>query len=218
MGDENVVANLPRFCAAVANLALLPVAGVSRCKLANTVAQNRTAPRLVVGDPELDLRSQSLEHELAVADKVLDVLLLVQQTSVPVVQSLRQVPMEKSDHGLYTVGQQLIDQIDVVLQALVIDRIVTATEWNHSRPRNTESVCLGSERFQKSYIGLVDVVRVASNLAARTVCDFARNSAEGIPNGVSTTVLLSSAFDLVAVLRSARSGTTSIELLYLTLR
>jgi D-ribose pyranose/furanose isomerase RbsD len=74
--------------------------------------------------------------------------------------------VEQCDHRLDTVGQQLIDQIDVVLQAFVVDRVVAATEWNDTRPRNTEAVCLSSERLQESYVFLVNVVGVASDITA----------------------------------------------------
>jgi hypothetical protein len=126
--------------------------------------------------------------------------------------------VEQCDHRLDAVGQQLIDKIDVVLQTFVVDRVVAATERNDTRPRNTEAVCLGPERFQESYIFLVDMVGVASDIAARTVRDLARDPAEGIPDGFTTTILLSSTFDLVTVLKSAQPSITSIVSFRLTLQ
>jgi hypothetical protein len=198
VGDQDVVPDSPRLGAAVANLTLVPVTGVTWSELANAVPENRAAPGLVVGNPELHLGPESLEHELAVADKVLDVLLLVQQTSVPVMEALRQVPVEERDHGLDVVGQQLVDEVDVVLQALVVDGVITTAERNHARPGHAKAVCFRSEGFEQGDVGFVDVVGVAGHFAAGAVGDFARDLAELVPDGVAAAVFVSGAFDLVA--------------------
>jgi hypothetical protein len=134
------------------------------------------------------------------------------------VEALWKIPVEECDHRLNAVGQQFIDQIDIVSQTLVVNRVVAATERNDTRPGYTEAVCLGSKRLQESYVFLVDMVRVASDIAARAVRDLARDSAESIPDGITTTVLLSSTLDLVAVLLSVQPSITSIVSFRLTLQ
>jgi len=62
------------------------------------------------------------------------------------------------------------------------------------------------------------MVGIAGDIAARTVCDLARDAAESIPDGITTAILLSSTFDLVAVLLSVQPSIISIVSFRLTLQ
>ena len=134
MSDQDVVSNRPCLPRAVTNRALLPVTGMTRRKLSNAISKHRATPGLIVRDPELDLRSHRLENEPRVVDEILHVLLFVQESTVAVMQTLRQIPVEKRYHWLDIVGQELVHQVHVVLQAFLIDRIIAAAEGNDAGP------------------------------------------------------------------------------------
>ena len=105
--------------------------------------------------------------------------------------------MEECDHGLDVVGQQFVDEVDVVLQALVVDGVVAAAERDHAGPGHAEAVCFCSEGFQEGDVSFVDVVGVAGHFAAGAVCDFAGDLAKGVPDGVAAAIFVCGAFDLV---------------------
>lgn len=62
------------------------------------------------------------------------------------------------------------------------------------------------------------MVGIASDIAARTVRNLARNPAESIPDGITAAILLSSTFDLVTVLLSVQLIITTIVFFRLTLQ
>lgn len=63
-----------------------------RGKSTHAVSESGDTPRLIEGQPVLDPVTESLETESGVSHEILGAFLLVQPTSVVVVQSLGQIP------------------------------------------------------------------------------------------------------------------------------
>jgi hypothetical protein len=134
MSNEEVVADGPGLPAAVADVALAAVAGAARGEQAGAVAQDRAAPGLVEGDPQLDGGAKGLETYPRIVLKVLDKLVLVQQAAVALVEVVGQVPVEEGDEGLDARRTQVFGKLNVVLDALVVDGVVAAAEGDDTRP------------------------------------------------------------------------------------
>jgi len=100
MGNQQRMSDNPRLSAAISFSTLGAVAGSTRGKEAGTVAQNRTAPRLIECDPKLHSGAESLEAHSCIVFEVLDELFLIQHATVSLVQIVGQVPVEQGDHGL----------------------------------------------------------------------------------------------------------------------
>jgi hypothetical protein len=66
--------------------------------------------------------------------KVLDKLVFVQQAAVARVQVVGQVPVEEGDEGLDARRTQVFGKLDVVLDALFVDRVVAPAEGDDARP------------------------------------------------------------------------------------
>jgi hypothetical protein len=134
MSNEEVVPDGPGLPAAVADVAFAAVAGAARGEQAGAVAQDRAAPWLVEGDPQLDRGAKGLETYPRIVLKVLDKLVLVQQAAVARVQVVGQVPVEEGDEGLDARRTQVFGKLDVVLDALFVDRVVAPAEGDDARP------------------------------------------------------------------------------------
>lgn len=94
VSDQDIVSRNPRFTATISYLAFTPVTRASWCEVAGVVAQDGTAPRLVKGDPVLDFRSHSLEDKTCVVSKVRHEFYFVEESTVPVFEVVREVPVE----------------------------------------------------------------------------------------------------------------------------
>ena len=124
----------PWFTAAVTHGALRPVTGPARGEQAGVVPQDGAAPRLVEGDPMLHLGSEGLEDKPCVVCIVLDEFVLVQETSVPFVEFIGDIPVEEGDHRDDPGSVQVIHQFDIVLQALLIDGIISSAQRDDTGP------------------------------------------------------------------------------------
>jgi hypothetical protein len=82
---------------------------------------------------------------------------------------------------------------------LLVDWVLATSQGNDTRPRDGETVALGSSGLQELNILMSSVVGVAGDRAGASVGNFTWNSSEGIPDGRSTTVLCSSSLNLVAI-------------------
>ena len=199
MGDEEVVTNDPGFASAVTDGRLGTVRGVARGKVARVVAEDGAAPGFVEGDPVLAL-GDGLEHDACVVLKVEGELLAVQETAVALVETIGEIPVEEGDEGRDAGFEEVINELDVVVDALLVDGVVATTDGDDTRPGDGEAVGGGAERLEKVNVLLGAVVRVAGGGARAAVGDLAGDVAEGIPDRGTTAVSMDSTLNLIAVL------------------
>lgn len=127
MSDQDVVPNDPRLPRGVTLRTLRPIARPSRREQACSIPEDGAAPGLVEGDPELDLGSHCLEQNARVVFKVLDELILVQEAAVPLVELVWQVPVKQRDQRRDARSEQVVDELDVVLEACLVDGIIATS-------------------------------------------------------------------------------------------
>lgn len=95
-----------------------------------------------------------------------------------------------------------------MVDASLVDGILTTALGNDSGPRQRETVGLGTERLEKCNILGGAVIGVTGRLARATINDLSGNLGESIPDTRATTILLDSSLDLVAISRQVcQSGT-----------
>lgn len=90
--------------------------------------------------------------------------------------------MEQCDHRRDSGSEQIIDELDIELEALLVDRVISATNWDDSRPGDGKSVGFRSRELKEFDIFGGAIVGVAGYVARAAIGDFARNFAERIPN------------------------------------
>lgn len=200
VGEEEVVADDPGLGGAVTHGALLPVGGAARGELANAVAEDGRAPGLVEGDPVLDL-GEGLEADAGKVLKVQGELLAVQQAAVALVELVGHVPVGQGDVGDDALGEQVIAELGVVVEAGLVDGVVAAALGDDARPGQGEAVGLGAELLEQGHVLGRAVVRVAGRLARAAVGDLAGDLGEGIPDTRAATILFDGSLDLVTVAR-----------------
>ena len=117
---------------------------------------------LVQGDPVLNTIPVSFKEQSSVRDEIVDDLLLVIRLppSVSLLELERQIPVVKGDPGSDPFGQQGIDELIVVCQAWLIDRIVLASKGFDPRPRDGEAVRIGSVELEELDVFMEKVVRI----------------------------------------------------------
>jgi hypothetical protein len=108
--------------------------------------------------------------------------------------------VKQGDEGGDAGVEQIIDELDIVVDSLLVDRVIAAAEGNDARPRDGKAVGSGTEVLEKGDILIRAVVRVAGYRAGAAVGDLAGNGAESVPDGRSTATLVGGALDLIAVL------------------
>lgn len=124
----------PRLGARVADGAFGAVGRVARSEEAGVVPQDSGAPGLVEGDPVFDAGAHGLENDAGIAREVGDEFGLVEQAAVPVVQRGGQIPMEQRDHRGDARGEQVVGELDVVVEAFLVDGVVAAAKGYDARP------------------------------------------------------------------------------------
>ena len=72
--------------------------------------------------------------------KVLDKLVLVQHALIPLVQVIWEIPMEKRKHWLDASLDKVVHKFDVMLEALLVDRVIASTERDDAGPREREAI------------------------------------------------------------------------------
>ena len=112
-----------------------------------------------------------------------------------VLHPLRQVPVVQRRVGRDAVGEQLVDEPVVVVEAGAVDR--AARVRDDPRPRDAEAVRPEAELLQERDVLGVAVVLVAGDVARGPVDDPARRVREPVPDRLALAVLLPGALDLV---------------------
>jgi hypothetical protein len=195
--NQDVVSDSPSLPARVALSALGAVASAPRGEQTGAVSEDAGAPRLVEGDPVLAL-GHSLEEDAGVVGEVGDELLLVQHAEVALVQLIWEIPVEESDHGDDAGIEEVVNELDVVVQALLVDGVVAASEWDHARPGNGKAVGLCAGLLQELNVLRDAVVGVAGDISRAAASDLAWDLAEGVPDGRATAISVWGTLNLVA--------------------
>lgn len=131
VGDQQVVADGPGLASTVADGRFGAIRSVAGGEVAAVVAKNGRAPGLVEGDPVLAL-GNGLEHNTSIILEIERKLGPVQKTTVALVQRIRKIPVVKGDERGNASLKEVINELDVVVNALLVDRIVATTERNDS--------------------------------------------------------------------------------------
>ena len=158
--DEHVVAGDPRLFRGIAYFGFGPVRRVAGGEEPRVVAQDGGAPRFVEGDPVRHLR-EGFEHGPGVILKIERELVAVEQTAVPLVEAIGQIPVEEGHEGYDARLEKVVNELDVKVDAGLVDGVVAASQRNAARPGDGEAVGLGAERFEEGNILARAVVRVA---------------------------------------------------------
>ena len=195
--NQDVVSDGPSLPARVTLSALGAVASASRGEQTGAVSEDARAPRLVEGNPVLALW-HSLEQDAGVVSEIGDELLLVQHAEVALVQLIGEIPVEERDHGGDAGIEKVVNKLDVVVQALLVDGVVAATEWDHARPGDGEAVGFCAGLLQELNVLRNAVVGVAGDITRAAASDLAWDLAEGVPDGRPTAVSVWSTLNLVA--------------------
>lgn len=82
----------------------------------------------------LHFRPERIEDNPRVVGKVRHKFLLVQEPAIPLLQLERQVPVEKRDQWRDPRSVQVVHELDIVLEALLVDRVVASAERDDARP------------------------------------------------------------------------------------
>lgn len=195
--NQDVVSHDPSLPARVSLGALGAVASASRGEQTGAVSEDAGAPRLVEGDPVLAL-GHGLEQDTRVVGKVSHELLLVQHAEVALVKLIREIPVEERDHGGDARIEEVVDELDVVVQALLVDGVVASTEWDHARPGDGKAVGLCAGLLQELNVLRNAVVGIAGHITRAAASNLAWDLAEGVPDGGATAVSIWSTLNLVA--------------------
>ena len=139
-----------------------------------------------------------LEHDARVVLKVERELLSVQEAAVALVKSIGEIPMEERDEGSDASREEVVHELDVMVDTLLVDGVVAATDRDDPGPRDGEAVCCGAEGLEERDIFLGPVVRVAGYGARTPVGNLAGDGTEGVPDGRAAAISFSSTFDLVS--------------------
>lgn len=170
---------------------------MARGKVARVVAEDGAAPGLVEGDPVLAL-GNGLEHGAGIVLKVEGELFTVQKTAVALVETIGKIPVEEGDKGGNTSLEQVIDKLDIVVDALLVDGVVATTNGDDARPGDGEAVGGGAERLEEVNVLLGAVVRVAGDGTRAAIGDLTGDVAESIPDRGATAVGVDSTLNLIA--------------------
>lgn len=197
MRNQDVVSHDPSLPARVALSALGAVASASRGEQTGAVSKDARAPGLVEGDPVLAL-GHSLEQNARVVSEIGHELLLVQHAEIALVKLIGKIPVEERDHGGNAGIEEVVYELDVVVQALLVDGVVASTEWDHARPGDGEAVGLCAGLLQELNVLRNAVVGVTGHITRAAASDLAWDLAEGVPDGGATAVSIWSALNLVA--------------------
>jgi len=127
VGYQEVMADNPGLGWRIAKGAQGPVRGVARGVKAGVIAQDGAAPGLIEGDPVLALGDR-LEDDTGVVLEVQGELGPVQEAAVPPIQGIRKVPVVEGNHGGDASIKQVVDELDVVVDAGLVDGVIAATE------------------------------------------------------------------------------------------
>jgi hypothetical protein len=148
-----------------------------------------------------------LEHDASVVLEIQGELLLVQETTISLLERIWEIPVVQSDERCDSSCEKVINELDIVVDTSLVDGVVTATQRDDSGPGDGEAVGLSTERLQQLDILSCSVVRITGNCSRGIISDLARNCTERIPDRGSTAILFRGTLNLVSrtdMLRSAK--------------
>lgn len=207
VSNKKRVADNPRFPGAVTLRALAAVTSTPGSKQSGAVTQDRATPRLVECDPELYFGAEGFETHPGIILKILDELVLVQHAAISFMQIIWQIPVEEGYERLDARCTEIVNKLDIVLDALFVYGVVAATEWNDARPRQREAVGLGASLLQEGNVLICAVVGVASDITRISTSNLAWNATKSVPDGVCAAVVMRRALDLVTTGSTLSLGT-----------
>jgi hypothetical protein len=160
---------------------------------AGGVAQHRRAPRLVHRAPPADAVAEGLGHDRRVVAEA--------QRRLPgrpaprVLQRLRQVPVVQRGHRLDVVGQQLVDEGPVEVEAGGADAVRPGRL--HPGPGDREPVGVDAERAEQADVLAVAASVVGGDGGVVTPSHLAGRGRERVPDRRAAAVAVHAALDLV---------------------
>ena len=170
----------------------LPIASPRGMNTA-VVAHERRHPRFVVGDPQLYPIGEPVEHDGGIIEVV---LYGVSIGPAPLVlKALRQIPMIEGDHGCDFVGQQIVNQPLVEIKTGRIE--FSAAGGKDTGPGDGEAGRSQTDILHQPDIFLVAVIVIAGYVCVLVLVHLPRGVAESIPDGLSSSILVHRALDLV---------------------
>lgn len=170
---------------------LIPVLMAGRV-LADLVAEEGDAPRLVVGHPVFHPVAQVLRHHICIFDKRFG-----GGSTGPaarILQNLGQIPVVEGGEGGDTRLQQPVHQATVEVETGLVD--FAPSVGQNARPSDGEAIGLQPQFLHHPNVVGPAVVVIAGHIARVAVVHFARRAAEAIPDGFALAVFVPRAFDL----------------------
>ena len=141
-----------------------------------------------------DAVAQALRHVTCVISKRLRGVAGLPSADA-VLQDLRQIPVIQRGKGLEAIGQQLIHQPIVEVEAFRVRR--TRALRKHPRPRDRKSIRLDAEIPDQADVLLVAVVVVVGAVAVGVIGDPAGGVGKGVPDRAAAAVFIDGALDLI---------------------
>src|SRR5262245_41161618 len=112
-----------------------------------------------------------------------------------ILQRLRQVPVIERWERRDVVGDEVVEEPVVEVEALRIWRAAALRKY--PRPRNGEPVRSGGERFHRPHVVSISVIVIVGDVAVVVVADLSRRVRERVPYRRATAILADGAFDLI---------------------
>lgn len=134
MRNEQAMANYPWFCRSISHRALGAIARVTRSKGSRVISQHAATPGLIESDPVFNLGTKCFKDHPGIVCEIGNEFLLIQESTVPLIEFVGKIPMEQCDHWGNPCCDQIIDKLGIELQAFLVDRVVATTERNDAGP------------------------------------------------------------------------------------
>ena len=147
--------------------------------LSTRVAVHRVVGGLVKGDPVLDTVAEAGEAEGGILDERRR-RRLAQPPVVLHLQRERKVPVVERGDRVDAVGDELVDQIGVELDALLVDGAIAGRQ--DSRPRDRKSIVLELHLRHQPHVAAEAVEVVSSHVASLACAHLARRVRKGVPD------------------------------------
>jgi hypothetical protein len=107
--------------------------------------------------------------------------------------------VEERDEGRDAGLEEVVDKLDIMVEARLVDGVVAAAEGDDARPREGEAVAVDAQLLEQRDVLAGAPVRVARSDARAAVGDLAGDFAEGVPDGRATAIGVDRTLDLVPV-------------------
>jgi hypothetical protein len=109
------------------------------------ISKHTDTPGLVESDPVLDLGSKGLEYHTGVVSEVGNEFLLVERSTVPLVELIWKIPVVEGNHRGNARIDQIIHKLLVELYASLVDRVVPAAERDNAGPIDLDKLGLAND-------------------------------------------------------------------------